>query len=122
MQRRLLQSCSQQGTSELPQQIAHGAAELESDEQEVQQDVQHQEADTVGAVSGVDMKNLLTDTYHKKSPTKLLNIIKKYSQVPKHLLPDLKTYRIIVQTRSINPTNTLQRIDRLIDFIKTLNR
>lgn len=72
---------------------------------------------TMTNLSTTRMKKLLTETYHKRNQAKLLAIIKQYSQVPKKLIPDLRSYRIIVQTHSTNPTNTVQRIDRLIEFI-----
>lgn len=62
----------------------------------------------------------MLETYHKRNHNKLLTIIKRYAEVPKHLIADLKSNRVMVQRLSANPTNMVQRIDRLVDFIAKL--
>lgn len=66
------------------------------------------------------MKKLLEETYHKKNKNKLVKIIKTYSKEPQLLIPDFRTYRSLVQSNSVKPANTLQRIDRLIEFVESL--
>lgn len=80
------------------------------------------EADNINIklLSTEQCKDLLNETYHKRNKIKLLAIIKKYSKIPSQLIPDLKAYKVIVQTRSSRPLNMTQRIDRLIDFINTM--
>lgn len=78
------------------------------------------DANLLKKITPDSMKKLLTETYHKRNKTKLKNIVMKYSKSPKQLLPDFKTYRTLVQANSPKPTNTLQRIDRLIEFVDSL--